>query len=152
MSKKVEKAPPWLSAIQKVLYSKGQWLLKQQKRLLVTEQNLQLTVFCWKDAYVESFYLGKTGEGSTPFWPTQMCLHQICEGCYCVQNLIQCRILLMPIFCSTSSKYSNHVIYFLLVNWSNFLSHLNSCPGDLPNNDSCEWNESCLSDSCGTSN
>lgn len=31
-----------------------------------------------------------------------------------------------------SNKYSNHLIYCLLVSWSNFLSHLNSHPGDLP--------------------
>lgn len=81
-----------------------------------------------------------------------MSLHQICDGCNCGQHLIQCQIFLMAIFCSLLSKYSNNLIYFLLVNWSNFLSHLNSCPGDLPNNDSHEWNESCLWDSRGTSN
>lgn len=102
---------------------------------------------------VESFYMGKKGEGSTPTaLPPDQSLHQICEDCCCVQDLIQCQILLMSIFCSLLSKFSNHLIYSLLVSRSNFLSCLNSCPGDLPNDGSYDWNESCLQDADGTSN
>lgn len=115
----------------------------------------EFATYCWGFALkwcVECFYQQKKTEGSTTLWPTLMSLRQTCEGRYCVQHLIRCWIFLIAIFCSLLSNYSNNLIYFLLVKWSNFLSHLNSCPGDLPNSDSHEWNKSCLWDSCGTSN
>lgn len=119
----------------KPLPSKGRWLLKLQFTRLVIYKNLQLTQFwfcycccccCWNNV-CRILLWGKTSrEGSlvtnTDCFPRADC----------IQNSLQCWILLKPVFYSSSSKFSNYTIYFLLINWSSFLFHLNSCSRDLP--------------------
>lgn len=103
------------------MHSKGLWLLKLQFWFCYC-----CCCCCWNNV-CRVLLWGKNGWGTLPCNQ-----HWYCPKADCIQNLLQCWILLKPVFCSSFKKYSSYLIYFLLINWSNFLFHLNPCSGDLP--------------------